>query len=128
MREYEEKIEALKKKIRDKILVYKATCRMRLEKSNFKDEEYIVEYHYLIVLEKYINSPGAFNEAIGTQIRRLDNNVLNKLLANKYDVVWNYIQYMKFRYTCIDMINLFNHELFTIKDMSNAPKGIISKN
>lgn len=122
MRSYDEKVEALKKKIEDKIYVYKAICKTRLEKSHFEKEEYIAEYHYLILLEQYIKRPDAFKERIGKITRRLDDDRINKLLGVNYDVVWNYLNLMDFKYKNVDMIFLFNHDIFTIKDFSCSNK------
>lgn len=123
-RSYDEKIEILKDEIRKKIEVYKATCRMRLIKSNFKEEEYIVQYHYLMLLDNYIKQDNAFKEIVCDQERRLDDNILNKLLSNGYDVVWNYIMALDFRYKHVDMISLFNNEMMSLKDFSKKKKSL----
>ena len=123
-RSYDEKIEILKDEIRKKIEVYKATCRMRLTKSNFKEEEYIIQYHYLMLLDNYIKQDNAFKEIVCDQERRLDDGVLNKLLSNGYDVVWNYIMTLDFRYKHVDMISLFNNEMMSLKDFSKKKKSL----
>ena len=113
-RSYDEKIEILKDEIHKKIEVYKATCKMRLTKSDFKEEEYIVQYHYLMLLDDYIKQDNAFKEIICDEERRLDDNVLNKLLSNDFDVIWNYLLTLNFRYKDVDMISLFNNEMMSL--------------
>jgi len=126
MRNYEEKVKALKEKMLSKIEIYKSTCRMRIAKADSKEniDKYIIEYHYLIILEQYLNRSDAFNEKVLDNERRLDKEVINKLLSVGYDPVWNYLVYMDTKYRSMDMINLFNNEIFTINDMPKKPKEL----
>lgn len=111
---YIEKIEKLKSIIEDKIWVHKAACKMRLMNSNFEEEEYVIEYHYLMLLEQYISREDAFKERVGETDRRINNKVLDKLISTKSDIVWNYIKALNSRYKSIDMVELFNNEIIKL--------------